>query len=172
MYKKCDVKFSDLRNETDLKDLKFKTTDEIKPLDSVIGQDRAVRAINFGLAMENNSYNIFVTGIRGTGRTTIVKDLLHKNAAKKPKPHDWLYVYNFENPDQPTVLHLPSSEAKLLITKFHRMIANLKSALMTAFESDEYVKRKTLILDDSQKKKREMYVMLEEEAAKGEEEEV
>lgn len=165
MYKSCDVKISDLRKEIDLKALNFKTTEEVKPLETVIGQDRAVRAINFGLAMENNSYNIFVTGIRGTGRTTIVKDLLHKNAAKKTKPHDWLYVYNFENPDQPTALHLNSSNAKHLITKFHRLIKNLKNALTTAFESDDYVKQKTLILEESQKKKREMFINLEREAA-------
>jgi lon-related putative ATP-dependent protease len=166
MYKKCEVKVSDLRKDVEPALFKFKTTEEVKSLDSVIGQDRAVRAINFGLAMENNSYNIFVTGIRGTGRTTIVKDLLHKHAAKKSKPHDWLYLYNFENTDQPTALHLPSTQAKYLIKKFHRLILNLKNTLTTAFESDNYVKRKTHILEENQKKKREMFVTLEEEASK------
>jgi lon-related putative ATP-dependent protease len=166
MYKQCEVKLSKLRKEVDPTEFKFKTTEDIKPLESVIGQDRAVRAINFGLAMENYSYNIFVTGMRGTGRTTIVKDLLHKNAAKKHKPHDWLYVYNFKSPDQPTALHLPSSQAKHLIAKYHRLITNLKNALTTAFESENYIKRKTHILEESQKKKRDMFVALDEEASK------
>ena len=84
------------------------------------GQDRAVKAINFGLAMEDPSYNIFVTGFRGTGRTTIVNDLLHKVAYKKDKPNDWLFVYNFDNPDEPKALNLPSRKARGLLRHFNR----------------------------------------------------
>ena len=80
MYKQCKVALSDLKKNVDLSKFSFKTTGDIQPLDTVIGQDRAVKAINFGLAMEDPSYNIFVTGFRGTGRTTIVNDLLKKNA--------------------------------------------------------------------------------------------
>ena len=80
MYKKCEVPVSQLRKNADLSKIKFKTTSEIQSLDSVIGQDRAVKAINFGLAMEDPSYNIFVTGFRGTGRTTTSESPAAANA--------------------------------------------------------------------------------------------
>ena len=63
---------------------------------AVIGQDRAVKAINFALEIEDSSYNIFISGMRGTGRTTISQDLLKKYAGKKDIPDSWAFVYNFE----------------------------------------------------------------------------
>jgi lon-related putative ATP-dependent protease len=166
MYKKCEVPVKLLRKEVDLSKLKFKTTEDITPLVTVIGQDRAVRAIDFGLAIEDPSYNIFVTGFRGTGRTTIVRDLLDKIAASRTKPEDWLFVYNFENPDEPKAISLPSKKAKSLITKFDRLINKIKSSLKTAFESEEYVERKNEILEQGQQKKRDKFGKIEGEAKK------
>ena len=128
MYKKCAVPVDQLKKEVNLTKFKFKTTEDISPLIAVIGQDRAVRAIDFGLAIEDPSYNIFVTGFRGTGRTTIVRDLLDKIAASRSKPDDWIYVHNFENPDEPRAISLPSKKAKSLITKFDRLINKIKSS--------------------------------------------
>jgi hypothetical protein len=129
MYKKCEVPVKQLRKDVDLSKLKFKTTEDIPPLATVIGQDRAVKAIDFGLAIEDPSYNIFVTGFRGTGRTTIVRDLLDKIATSPSKPEDRIFVYNFENPDEPKAISLPSKNAKSLITKFDRLINKIKSSL-------------------------------------------
>jgi lon-related putative ATP-dependent protease len=157
---------SALKKKVDLSKYNFKTTADIKPLDSVIGQDRAVRSINFGLAMKNASYNIFVTGMRGTGRTTIVKNLLNKSAATKDQPEDWLYVYNFDNPDEPTAINLPGNRAKILIRKFHRLIINLKNLLSSSFESTHYVEKKNEILQQNQNRKREIFNKLENEAKK------
>jgi lon-related putative ATP-dependent protease len=158
--------FSALKKKVDLAKFNFETTADIKPLDTVIGQNRAVRAINFGLAMKNSSYNICVTGMRGTGRTTIVKDLLNKTAATKKQPDDWLYVYNFDNPDEPLALNLPGNRAKILIRKFHRLISNLKNLLGSSFESEHYVDKKNEILQQNQNKKREIFNKLENEAKK------
>jgi lon-related putative ATP-dependent protease len=166
MAKNNVLPVSALKKKVDLSKYNFETTADIKPLDSVIGQNRAVRAINFGLAMNNASYNIFVTGMRGTGRTTIVKDLLNKAAANKKQPDDWFYVYNFENPDEPIALNLPSNRAKTLKKKFHRLISNLRNLLNTSFESENYMDKKNQILQQNQNKKREIFNKLENEAKK------
>jgi lon-related putative ATP-dependent protease len=166
MYKKCEVPLKQLKKDVDLAKLKFKTTEDVTPLVTVIGQDRAVRAIDFGLSIDDPSYNIFVTGIRGTGRTTIIRDLLDKIANSRSKPEDWVFVYNFENPDEPKAISLPSKNAKSLITKFERLIKKIKSALKEAFETEQYIERKNEILEQGQEKKRTKFAKIEGEAKK------
>ena len=166
MYKNCKVELKNLKKEVDLSKIKFTTTKDIPILDSVIGQDRAVKSISFALAIKNSSYNIFVSGMRGTGRTTIVQDLLKKYAANEPSPNDWIYVYNFDNPDEPKALELPRRRARLLEKKFSKLIYNLKRELTKDFESNEYVEKKNKIIEQSQAKKRQIFTALEEEAIK------
>jgi lon-related putative ATP-dependent protease len=166
MPKDCKLIPSELKKNVDLSKIDFKTTADIPPLETVIGQDRAVGAINFGLAIEDQSYNIFVTGIRGTGRTTIVHDLLNKIAVKKDKPDDWLYVYNFENPDEPQALQLPNRKSRYLIRHFTRLISNLRKTLTDSFDSQQYVDKKNQIVENSQNKKRDIFAKVENEARK------
>lgn len=166
MYKNCNVEIKSLKKEVDLSKIKFETTKDIPVLDSVIGQDRAVKSINFALEIKNSTYNIFVTGMRGTGRTTIVQDLLKKYAASEPSPNDWIYVYNFENPDEPKAIELPRKRARILEKKFSKLISNIKRELTKAFESNDYVEKKNVIVEQSQSKKRQIYSNLETEALK------
>ena len=166
MFKNCNVEIKDLKKEVDLSKIKFVTTKDFPILDSVIGQDRAVKSINFALAIKNSSYNIFVAGMRGTGRTTIVQDLLKKYAANEPSPNDWIYVYNFENPDEPKALELPRKRAHLIDKKFSKLISNVKRELTKAFESNEYVEKKNKIIEQSQAIKRQNFSALEEVALK------
>ena len=90
MKKKCELKPSDLRSTCDPKMFTFKDTSEVNPLEKVIGQERAVQAIEFGLNMKSPGYNIFVTGIEGTGKSTIINDIVHQYAKKLPTPSDWV----------------------------------------------------------------------------------
>ncbi len=166
MPKSLEIPVKSLTKKIDLSHFTFQTTDDLQTLDSVIGQDRAVRSINFGLAMSDPSYNIFVTGIRGTGRTTIVNDLLHKAALAREKPNDWFYVYNFDDPDEPRAFSLPSRKAKALLKNFVRVISNLRNALTAAFESEQYLEQKNQLVDISQKKKREIFGRIETDARK------
>lgn len=166
MYKKCDVQLKDLRKDIDLSKFEFDTTKDIPVLDSVIGQDRAVKAINFALAIKNQSYNLFVTGMRGTGRTTIVQDLLKKYAANEFGSNDWIYVYNFEKPDEPKALELPRKRARILEKKFTKIISNLKRDLTKAFDSSEYVDKKNAIIEENQSQKRQRFSVLEKNALK------
>ncbi len=166
MYKNCEVKIDDLTKKIDLSKIDFETTKDIPILDSVIGQDRAVKSIKFALAIKNQSYNILIAGMRGTGRTTIVQDLLKKHALTEDGPNDWIYVYNFENADEPKALQLPQKRARLLEKKFSKLIINIKRELKKTFESNDFVEKKNAIIEQTQSKKQKIFLNVENEALK------
>ena len=164
MYKKCIVPVEQLNKRVNLDRIPFQTTADVKPLSTVIGQDRAVNSINFALEIEDSGYNIFVTGSYGTGRTTIVRDLLNKAAKKRPAPDDWVFVFNFENPDEPRALRLPAGKAAKLKKQMQRLINSLRIDLQKTFESKNYTERKNEIIEAVQNQKQQIYSALEKEA--------
>ena len=141
MSKKYEVKAADLRCVCDPKIFKFKNTREIKPLDGVIGQKRAVQAIEFGLNMKSAGYNIFVTGVEGTGKSTIVRELVSKHARTLPRPDDWCLVNNFKDHFRPKAIAVPSGKAVQFSKKMTKFVEDLKKDLPKAFESEGYLKR-------------------------------
>lgn len=147
-------------------DLPFQTTAELDPLDHVIGQDRAVRAIRFGLEIERPGYNIYVSGLTGTGRTTIVRRLLEKISAEQPAPDDWVLVHNFEDPDRPVAISLPVGEGCALQRGMNELIRNLRAEIPKTFESEEYKTRQQEVLQDLQQTKQARLDALEKKAVR------
>jgi lon-related putative ATP-dependent protease len=141
MSKKYELKAADLRSICDPKIFKFKNTKQIKPLDEVIGQERAVQAIEFGLNMKSAGYNIFVTGVEGTGKSTIVRELVSKHAKTLPKPEDWCLVNNFKDHFRPKAIAVPSGKAVQFSKKMNKFVETLKNDLTKAFEGEGYLKR-------------------------------
>jgi len=164
MYKKCEVPLQMLRKRVDLSRYEFATTAEIRPLDSVIGQERAVSSINFALEIDDSGYNLFVTGTHGTGRTTIVRDLLNKASKKRPEPDDWVFVFNFDAPDEPEAIQLPRGLASKFKKRMNRLISTCRIDLIKAFESKTYAVRKNEIVEAIQTKKQQLFSELEAEA--------
>ena len=113
----------------------FDDTSELEPLDEVIGQQRAVQAIDFGLNMRGPEYNIFVTGADGTGKSTIVRDIVGKYAADLPAPDDWCMVNNFKDEYCPMALQIPSGGAVSFSKSIHRLVEDLKVEVPGAFEN-------------------------------------
>ena len=99
---------SELRRVVNAASLGFKTTDELLPITGLIGQERALKAIQFGVNIKSHDFNMFVLGPPASGKTTAVKAHLGPKAAEVPTPPDWAYVYNFDNPNRPKALKLPS----------------------------------------------------------------
>ncbi len=147
-----------------LDSLEFKTTADLSSLNTVIGQKRAVAAINFALEIDDTGYNLFITGPYGTGRTTIVKDLINKIARKRVIPNDWAFVYNFHNVDEPIAIEFPAGQAFRLRKNYSRMITNLKDDLQKVFQSKNYTTRRNEIVQKIQNTKQEIYSALETEA--------
>ncbi|MBE9543633.1 MAG: AAA family ATPase [Proteobacteria bacterium] len=141
MSKKYELKAADLRCVCDPKIFKFKNTSEIKPLDEAIGQKRALQAIEFGLNMKSSGYNIFVTGVEGTGKSTIVRELVSKHAKTLLKPDDWCLVNNFKDHFRPKAIAVPSGKAVQFSKKMNKFVEDLKKNLPKAFEGEGYLKR-------------------------------
>lgn len=144
-----------LRKECDPDLMSCKTTKELAPLEEIVGQERAVRALKFGLGIKEKGFNIYVAGYPGTGRTTAVKNFLDEIARAKPVPSDWCYVNNFSNQYAPKVIRLSPGKGKEFQKDMKDLIENVKRALPKAFESDDYnIKRESTIKGmEAQRKK-------------------
>jgi lon-related putative ATP-dependent protease len=136
---------SELRRTVDPATLGFKTTDELHPITGLIGQDRALKAIQFGANIKSHDFNIFVLGPPASGKTTAVKAHLGPKAAEAPTPSDWVYVYNFDNPNRPRALKLPHGRAKELARGMVGVLDELRSVLPALFESEDYQVRRRAI---------------------------
>ncbi|NNG01619.1 MAG: AAA family ATPase [Desulfobacteraceae bacterium] len=129
---------NELRRDCDTSCYKFSSTAELEPLDEVIGQERAVQAIDFGLHMDSAGYNIFVTGLEGTGKSTIVQDILRKHAMTLQTPQDWSLVHNFKDEFRPRALCIPPGKARQFSKSMFRLIKDLQIRLPREFESAEF----------------------------------
>ncbi|MBV6440936.1 MAG: ATP-binding protein [Haliscomenobacteraceae bacterium CHB4] len=109
---------------------------------SIIGQERAVKALQFGLGNKGHGFNIFVSGVPGTGKQTAIRHFLHDIAQKEPSPGDWCYVNNFTDPYQPRRLSLPKGQARIFRNDVHQYVNNARTALLKVFESDEFARKR------------------------------
>ncbi|MGD0100070.1 MAG: ATP-binding protein [Acidobacteriota bacterium] len=128
----------------------FKTTADIPPLKGIVEQARPIRAIRFGLDITSPGYNIYVSGLTGTGKSTVIKAFLEEIAAKMPSPDDWCYVYNFRDSNCPTILSLPAGRAKVLKSEMDDFVRHLKTEIPKAFESKEYEESVNTLLRENQ----------------------
>jgi predicted ATP-dependent protease len=142
----------------------FKSTAEMPPLKGIIEQERATRSIHFGLDITSPGYNIYVSGLTGTGKTTVIKTFVEEIAAKMPCPDDWCYVYNFRDPNCPTILNLPAGHAKALKADMDELIGHLKTEIPKAFESKEYEESVGGIMRENQAAQQYQLGQLEEKA--------
>lgn len=131
-------------------ELGFESTEELAPLDGIIGQERAVSSMEFGLSIKRHGYNIFVSGLTGTGRSSYTRSIAKKIAAMEKTPDDWCYVYNFINPDKPIAINLPTGIGHILVKDMNRLIKLLKMRIPKAFEGEEYEKQKNQIIQEFQ----------------------
>jgi len=120
----------------------FATTAELPPLDEVIGQARAVGAVDFGIGIHSQGYNIFALGPPGTGKASTISQFLERESAELPVPDDWVYVNNFSLPHQPNAIRLPAGRGCEFRRDMEKLVENLQGAITTAFESEEYDARR------------------------------
>ena len=134
-----------LRTPCDPKQFEFKNTAELEDLTEMVGQDRAVEAVEFGIEMDHPGYNLFVLGPPGTGRHSFLRRYLTAKAAKQSAPSDWCYVNNFAKPREPIALELPAGRGAKLCRHLDRLVDEAYTSIPTAFESDEYRDRRQAI---------------------------
>ena len=133
---------AELHRRCDPGQFAFATTAELQDFDAVLGQARAESAIEFGVGMRCEGYNLFAMGPEGTGRHTIVRRHLERQASALEAACDWCYVFNFDTPHKPRALRLPAGRALAFRAAMERLVEELGAAIPAAFETDEYRNRR------------------------------
>jgi lon-related putative ATP-dependent protease len=153
-----------LRKECKSDFIHCETTKDLAPLQEIIGQERAVRALKFGLGIKERGFNIYVAGYPGTGRTTAVKNFLEEVARTRPEPYDWCYVNNFSNEYVPKAIKLPAGSGKDFQKDMKSLVENARTALPKAFESEDYAAKRELTIKGVENQRKELINQLNAEA--------
>ena len=154
----------ELYQQCDPTQFEFETTADLKDTVTIIGQERAVEAIQFGISMAQDGYNLFALGPNGVGKYTAVCRYLDQQAKDKPIPPDWCYVYNFEQMHQPNAICLPAGKGNELCHDMENLLDELFTVLPATFESEEYQTQRQAIQDQFQAQQEEGLEGLNEEA--------
>jgi predicted ATP-dependent protease len=153
LYRRCDPQ-----------ELGFETTEELAELDEVIGQDRALAALRFGIGMRHDDYHLFALGPPGLGKHAVVRRLLEERASQAPAPSDWCYVHNFAEPHRPKAIQLEPGRGARFRESVNQLIEELRSAIPAAFESDDYRTRRQAIEETAKQRQEEAFGKLQEAA--------
>lgn len=143
---------------------KFKSTEDVTAASGVIGQDRALAAIEFSAEMQHNGYNLFVMGPAGVGRHTVLTHFLEEKSKSEPTPPDWVYVHNFHVPHRPNALELPTGRGTELKRRMDGLIEELNSSIPSIFESDEYRTRRSAIQSEMEQRHETVFESLRKKA--------
>jgi ATP-dependent Lon protease len=164
-----EVPIEKLRWRCDPDALPCKTTESIHPCDEIIGQDRALEAIRLGLDINGIGYNIFVTGLAGTGRFTTIKCVLEEMDEMDIKgkiPNDLCYVNNFKNPDMPHMISLPAGQGNAFKKEMENLIETLKKKIPLIFENETYLNKKKEVVEKFRNRQAEMFREFEKKVNK------
>ena len=158
-YKKLKVTCKpDIFNFTD-------TTAELAAINTGIGQDRGIKALEFGLNVDINGYNLYLEGPTGVGKTMYTKNYLDSISKKKKVPQDWCYIYNFDNPNEPIALSLAAGQGKLFKETMDRFIKDIKVDIKQTFNNEDFEKEKVLIKKEYEEKRTILMNKLNEKSA-------
>jgi lon-related putative ATP-dependent protease len=164
-YGKYEVATNDLYKSCDMSLFKFRSTLDIKDEISVMGQQRAIDALGFGIGIQHDGYNLYVAGSTGLGKHETVKRMLEEKVSDTSPPPDWCYINNFDRPHQPVALNLPTGNARRLKEDMQQLIEDLLIAIPASFESDEYRSRAHAIRDEFKNREENAFTEIGEKAA-------
>lgn len=145
-----------LRWTCDPDSLGFESTGECKQITGIIGQERALTAIRMGLEIESPGYNIYASGLTGTGKTSTIKTLLSQLDVKKKTPDDICYVHNFREPDMPRYITIPAGMGKKFQGDMDDLVIFLKNEITKLLESDDFKKSSEEIINSYRAKQKEL----------------
>ena len=146
-----------LRWRLDREAFGFSSTDDLEPLEDIIGQPRGVQAFRFAMQIDKPGYNVFVTGKSGIGRLRAVEKMLAEIAETEKPPDDLCYVNNFKTPEAPILLRFRAGDGEGFKNDMHQFIERLKTAVPQLFESEEYITRRKEIMEAYEKKTTEFF---------------
>ncbi|NIP96815.1 MAG: AAA family ATPase, partial [Akkermansiaceae bacterium] len=142
----------------------FDTTEHLEPLDHIVGQPRAVRALEFGLGVRHPGYNIYVAGASGTGKKELIRSALAERVDREATPSDWVYVNNFDEADRPLAVSLEPGQGIRLKDDLTELVARLLEDLPRAFQDEELAREKERMGEKYQERDGRMLKELDEAA--------
>lgn len=138
----------------------FRTTDELQPLDEIVGQPRAIRAMELGLGIRQAGYHIYLSGVSGTGKMDTARRMLDVRARSESPPPDWIYVNNFDEPDQPVAISLPAGQGAELKREMINLVTRLLDELPKAFQQEDFGREKERLRKQYKEKADEIFAEL------------
>ena len=164
MKNKKELDYRELKSTCDPDIFKFETTKDLEPINTGIGQDRGIKALEFGINVDVKGYNIFLEGPAGVGKTMYTHSYLKQIATKKKIPPDWCYIYNFDNPNEPIAVSLPAGQGKEFKESMDGFIKEIKKDIQKTFNADDFEKEKKLIKQEFEMKRTELMDQLTQKA--------
>ena len=143
--KKNELSYKELKNICNPNMFDFETTAELDKSGLVYGQERGIASLQFGLNISTKGYNLYIEGPAGVGKTMYTKQYVSEIAAKQKTPNDWCYVYNFDNPNEPIAISLPTGEGKVFVQNMEDLVLDVKKYLKKTFNNEDFEKEKALI---------------------------
>ena len=166
MKEKNELSYRDLKMVCDQNMFNFETTEELEPINDGIGQERGIKALEFGINVNVKGYNLYIEGPSGVGKTMYTKNYLDSISAKKKVPNDWCYIYNFQNPNEPIAISLPAGQGKEFKENMDGFIKEVKKDIKKTFNADDFEKEKALIKKEFEEKREAVLNNLNEKSQK------
>ena len=166
MKEKNELSYRDLKMVCNQNMFNFETTEELEPINDGIGQERGIKALEFGINVNVKGYNLYIEGPSGVGKTMYTKNYLDSISSKKKVPNDWCYIYNFQNPNEPIAISLPAGQGKEFKENMEGFIKEVKKDIKKTFNADDFEKEKTLIKKEFEEKREAVLNELNEKSQK------
>ncbi len=166
MKNKNELSYKDLKMTCNPEIFNFNTTEELSSIQEGIGQNRGIKALEFGLQVNVKGYNLYLEGPSGVGKTMYTKNYLNKISEKQKTPSDWCYIYNFQNPNEPIAVQLSAGQGKEFQDSMDGFIKEIKKDIQKTFNNDDFEKEKTLIKQEFETKRAELLEKLNQDASK------
>lgn len=164
--KSNELSYKSLKKYCNPEKLPFETTEELEPISTGIGQERAIKALEFGLNVDVKGYNLYLEGPSGVGKTMYTKRYLDTISKKKKTPPDWCYIYNFSNPNEPIAVSLPAGQGKEFKETMDTFIKDIKNDINSTFSNEDFEIEKNSIRQQYEQKRTILLEKLNKESEK------
>ncbi len=165
MKKTNELSYKDLKMVCSPDQFEFESTTELDPIDTGIGQDRGIKALEFGLNVDVRGYNLYIEGPSGVGKTMYTRNYLNAISKKKKAPQDWCYIYNFDDPNEPIAVSLPAGGGKTFQEMMEHFINDVKIDIKSTFNNEEFEKERALIKQEYEEKRSSLMEKLNQKSS-------
>ncbi|NLC87324.1 MAG: AAA family ATPase [Clostridiaceae bacterium] len=166
MKKKNELSYQDLKVTCNPDIFNFEDTSELESVNTEIGQERGIKALEFGVNVDTKGYNLYLEGPGGVGKTMYAKNYLDKISKKEKVPSDWCYIYNFENPNEPIAVSFTAGQGKEFKETMDSFVKDIRNDIKSTFNNDDFEKEKTLIKQVFEEKRASLLDKLNKESEK------